>query len=283
MTDQAPIAQAIRHDGWTPVRRVQFLDHLAADGSVRGACRRVGMSREAAYRFRRRDALFARGWDAALVLGRAASADVLEDRAIHGVEEEVWYRGELVGTRRKYDARLLLAHMARLDQIAENGLARDDAARFDELLAHVGGERVAQGCDCDDEGVPLDREVYIEFAVEDAEIAFADAWTDEHPEADEDEEEADPEEVSARLDREVAEHRAYEAALGEERLRARLGAGAEWDERRAQSHAAVDLMLAEPLLPDAEARTVSTVSTSPAETPAAPTWRAYHLGLGPRP
>ena len=100
MTDQTPIVPATRHDGWTPARRTQFLDHLAHDGSVRTACSRVGMSREAAYRLRRRDALFARGRDMALVLARQVSADVLANRALDGVEEDFWYRGELVGTRR---------------------------------------------------------------------------------------------------------------------------------------------------------------------------------------
>jgi hypothetical protein len=135
MTDQTPIVPAIRRDGWTPERITQFLDHLANDGSVRAACGRVGMSREAAYRKRRRDAVFARTWDAALVLARAASAEVLANRAIDGVEEEIWYRGELVGTRRKYDSRLLLAHMARLDKISDDERAGEDAGRFDELLA----------------------------------------------------------------------------------------------------------------------------------------------------
>src|SRR5687768_13750481 len=89
-----------RHDGWTAERRTQFLDDLAQHGNVRVACGRVGMSREAAYRLKRRDALFARTWAAAQVLARGASAEVVADRAIEGIEEDVWYRGEVVGTRR---------------------------------------------------------------------------------------------------------------------------------------------------------------------------------------
>jgi hypothetical protein len=147
MTDQAPItAPTVRCDGWTAARQVQFLDHLAIGGNVRAACARVGMSREAAYRLKRREPLFARAWDAALIRAREASAEVLANRAIDGVEEDVWYKGELVGTRRKYDARLLLAHMARLDKLAEaNATALADAERFDELLALVAGEEVPEG------------------------------------------------------------------------------------------------------------------------------------------
>jgi hypothetical protein len=271
MSDQTPIPSTIRHDGWTPARKAQFLDHLAHDGAVRAACGRVGMSREAAYQLRRRDAAFARAWDAALVLARAVSAEVLECRAIHGVEEDVWYRGELVGTRRKYDSRLLLAHMARLDKAAEDASARHDAARFDELLALVGGENEEDRSDCDDEGLILDRDVYLELAVEDAEVAFEEAWAAEHPEGgneDEDEGELSAEEAAARIEREVAEHRAYAEGLAEARSSARLDAGAHWDQRRARSLAAVDRLLAEPLSLPVDAGTVSSVSgvsTSPAE------------------
>ena len=134
----ATATPTIRHDGWTAERRTHFLYELATCGNVRAACSHVGLSAEAAYRLRRRDALFARAWAAALVLAREASAEVLECRAIEGIEEQIWYRGEVVGTRRRYDNRLRLAHMARLDAQAESGSARDDAARFDELLACVG-------------------------------------------------------------------------------------------------------------------------------------------------
>jgi len=262
MSDQAPVTAAIRHDGWTPERRTQFLDHLAHDGSVRAACGRVGMSREAAYRLKRRDALFARGWDAALVLARAASAEVLACRALDGVEEEIWYRGERVGTRRKYDARLLLAHIARLDKIADGRGAEYDAGRFDEILAVVGGEAVPDGIECTDDGMPLDRESHAAIAAEDAKIAFDDAWPAERP---------DCEECDA--DDQVEVHRAYHEALLEDRWNARTAAGAVWDACREQAHAAADRLLA---LSPADERggnavpgTLSELSTSPADGEAA--------------
>jgi hypothetical protein len=140
------IARAVRHDGWTDTRTAQFLEHLAGHGNVRAACARVSMSPEAAYRLRRRDALFARAWSAALNLAREASAEILACRAIDGIEEEVWYHGEVVGTRRRYDTRLLLAHLARLDALAERGAAAEDAARFDELLACIAGAEPPKDC-----------------------------------------------------------------------------------------------------------------------------------------
>jgi molybdenum-dependent DNA-binding transcriptional regulator ModE len=66
MTDPTP--QGYRRDGWTPVRQLRFLEILARTGSVTRAAAAAGMSRESAYRLRRRSssALFAAAWDRAL-------------------------------------------------------------------------------------------------------------------------------------------------------------------------------------------------------------------------
>jgi hypothetical protein len=123
---------------WTAERQVRFLAVLAENGRVRHACARVGMSFQSAYVLRRRDAAFAQGWDAAMVLARDHAERVLADRAIDGVVETVWYRGEAVGHRRRFDSRLLLAHLARLDAHARSS-ARGQAAagRFDDYLAAI--------------------------------------------------------------------------------------------------------------------------------------------------
>ncbi len=233
MTDQTPIATpAIRHDGWTPERQVRFLDPLAAGGNVRAACARVGLSREAAYRLKRREPLFARAWGAALVLAREPSAEVLANRAIDGVEEDVWYRGEKVGTRRKYDTRLLLAHLARLDKAAEaNPAAGEDADRFDELLALVAGEAVPEEISID-EVLPAPREVTVVIAGEEA----ADAWEQEpHERTDED---------------------SYAAGR-----RARAEAAVRWDGWFAHACGSVDRLLDGVAIDSVN--TVSNVSTSP--------------------
>ena len=61
-----------RFDGWTPTRQLAFLDTLARTRSVSAAARSVGMSREGAYRLRRRadGGLFAAAWDRAKRGGR---------------------------------------------------------------------------------------------------------------------------------------------------------------------------------------------------------------------
>jgi hypothetical protein len=219
---------ATRHDGWTPARKVQFLEALALDGNVSAACARVGLSREAAYRLRRRDALFARAWAAAQAQARENVGEVLGTRAIEGIEEDVWHRGEIVGTRRRYDTRLLLAHMARLDKLAEDPGPCEDAARFDELLACVAGEAIPEELALEPGELPLDRAAY---AVMKAERASDTAPDDDCREA---------------------YRRGY--AEGE----------ALWDAWFAGGCSAVDRLLAEPLAAPAALapRTLSTVSTS---------------------
>ena len=165
--------RALRHDGWTPVRKARFLEHLSRHGNVRAACAAAGLSGEAAYRLRRREALFARGWAAALVLAREHSVQVLADRALNGVSEPIFYRGEQVGARVRFDSRLLLAHLARLDAAAEDAVAVAAADRFDELLALVAGERpdeaMFDGGPEADPDLPMTRETYARHAQADGE------------------------------------------------------------------------------------------------------------------
>jgi hypothetical protein len=95
-----------------------FVRTLAQWGNVRAAARQVGVSRAHLYRMRRASAAFRKLWDAALVLARPQVEEVLADRALNGVQETVFYHGEEVATRTRFDSRLLLAHLGRLDRIA---------------------------------------------------------------------------------------------------------------------------------------------------------------------
>ena len=160
-------------NGWTPERKALFLDRMACHGNARAACRAVGLSREAAYKLRRRDPLFARAWAAALVLARENGEQVLGERAIEGVEEPIYYRGELIGTRRRYDSRLLLAHLARLDRLAGDGAASEDAGRFDEIVACI-----AEGS----QDIPPNRSPFVLQAAQDATDAERDLQIECHPE-----------------------------------------------------------------------------------------------------
>jgi hypothetical protein len=240
------VTPACRHDGWTRERKALFLDHLATRGNVRAACASVGMSREAAYRLRRREALFARGWDAALVLARDLTAETLGDRAIDGIEEDIWHRGELVGSKRRYDIRLLLAHMARLDKLAGEQASPGDAERFDEILACVAGEPLPDGLAREDGELPPDRDEHIREAEVEAIERVNGEWADACAEDGELEDE---------------KYAAFEAEHNAEAERARLEAAARWDEWHARACSAVDALHAR----DSSPGTMSNVSTSPVE------------------
>ncbi|NVE94110.1 hypothetical protein [Altererythrobacter lutimaris] len=117
-------------------KKARFLERLSLTGNVRSACRAIAITPMTAYRWRRQCPHFASGWEAALVVARAHAEEVLADRALNGVEETVFYHGEEVATRTRYDARLLLAHLARLDAKAEDRNLAEAAADFDSVLAH---------------------------------------------------------------------------------------------------------------------------------------------------
>lgn len=113
---------AIRNDyRWTPACQRAFLEELACTGSVTGAARQVGKSPRSAYdlRFRRDGAAFSLGWEAAMLIARAALADMLMDRAVNGYEEVFTRQEDGTITRGKQDNRLSMALLTRLDRIAE--------------------------------------------------------------------------------------------------------------------------------------------------------------------
>ena len=114
--------------------RIAFLEALAVSGSVCSAARRVKISHQSVYRARRSSAPFGRAWDAAMVIARGQAEALLADYAMSGVEEEVWYHGEIVGTRRRVSDRLLLAHLGRLDRMRTDARIEALAEDFDGLL-----------------------------------------------------------------------------------------------------------------------------------------------------
>lgn len=117
--------------------QVEFIEELARWGNVRVAAQRTGLSRANLYRMRRACDRFRSLWDAALVLARPQVEEVLADRALNGVTESVFYHGEEVATRRRYDARLLLAHLARLDRLQNSGNVHRTVNEFDQKLGDL--------------------------------------------------------------------------------------------------------------------------------------------------
>jgi hypothetical protein len=75
MDHETPAKRTIRRDGWTPERKEQFLELLAAGMGARWACGKVGLSHTAAYNLRRRDPAFARDWRDAQRAARLCAED----------------------------------------------------------------------------------------------------------------------------------------------------------------------------------------------------------------
>lgn len=94
-----------RRDGsW----KAEWLAALRSNVTVAAACRTVGIGRRTVYSAREVDEEFARAWDDIV----AESTDEMEReayrRAVEGVEEPVYQRGELVGQVRRYSDQLLM-------------------------------------------------------------------------------------------------------------------------------------------------------------------------------
>jgi hypothetical protein len=130
-----------------PEKQARFVEVLAQWGNVRAAAAQAGVSRANCYRMRRASPEFRRMWDAALVLARPQVEEVLADRAMNGIAETVNFHGEEVATRVRYDTRLLLAHLGRLDRVEETYGVRAAVTEFDERLEELRGPLPAIGSD----------------------------------------------------------------------------------------------------------------------------------------
>ena len=152
LPEEESFAASRRQDGWSAANQRAFLEALAEGHGVDAASRRVGLSAASAYAFRRtaKGATFALGWRAAAIVAREAIAETLLVRALEGTVDTI-VRGETVVTRHKYDSRLALALLARLDRQVESApdpdakAARLVAQEFDAFLDLVGrGEGAAR-------------------------------------------------------------------------------------------------------------------------------------------
>ena len=115
-----PVPGLRRHrNGWSPARQAAFLGYLAETGAVSAACARVGMSRESAYRLRRRAGAesFAAAWDAALGLPvRQVTVDDLIFLAYSGLIRPKMRRGRYVGWVQKPDISAFERLFARMNR-----------------------------------------------------------------------------------------------------------------------------------------------------------------------
>lgn len=140
----------MRRDGWTPERQRIFLENFAEGGVIVDACEAAGMSARSVYNLRNRDPLFAAGLRAATLLARPRLADEVHSRAVNGVVERIYKDGIVVAERHRYDNRLTMAALTRLDARADRAEERGDphlrlVARWDDYLAALGEGRTEDG------------------------------------------------------------------------------------------------------------------------------------------
>jgi hypothetical protein len=80
----------------------RFLEVLAQCGIVAVATRAAGMDRTTPYHRRDTDPAFAAAWEEALQTSYDLLEAALRERAVDGVEEPVFWQGQIVGHVRKY-------------------------------------------------------------------------------------------------------------------------------------------------------------------------------------
>ena len=126
-----PVPLRGRRDGWPPLRQARFIGWLAETRCVRTAAARVGLSRESAYRLRRRAGAegFAAAWN--IALDRAAAAVTPPPRKVTVAAllwriEQGWLRpmlrrGRLSHVAPKADNSALLALVGRFARAAGRG------------------------------------------------------------------------------------------------------------------------------------------------------------------
>lgn len=87
---------------------VQFLAYLKQDGNVSEALRKAKTARGYVYDRRQTDTEFADAFETARAMGRECLVDEAHRRAYKGIEREIYYQGEVVGTERRYSDTLLM-------------------------------------------------------------------------------------------------------------------------------------------------------------------------------
>ena len=86
----------------------QFLTALVMTGIVSDAAKAAGINRSTVYRYRAQHKSFAEDWDHAKDDATDRLAGVAIQRAVNGIEEVRYFKGEPIGTVRRYSDQLLM-------------------------------------------------------------------------------------------------------------------------------------------------------------------------------
>ncbi len=91
----------------THEKRFRFLCLLSETGNVSESARKAGINRQYVYDLRDSDSEFAAAWEKCLERAGEVLLNEARRRAVDGVEEPVFYKGEICGTVLKYSDALL--------------------------------------------------------------------------------------------------------------------------------------------------------------------------------
>jgi hypothetical protein len=189
-----PVRRKPRLDGWTEEKQRRFIEELADTGIVRVAAKAVGMTPQSAYRLRRSPdgAAFARAWDIARQHAGALLEDIAFERAIEGVEQNIFdEHGTVVCTKRVVNDRLLtflLAHLKpdrygrdarRAGADAADAAARNTETAVDSIVTQT--VSLADSLRAMEPQLPAPAEQLLDPATLAAELALADMADGELP------------------------------------------------------------------------------------------------------
>ena len=94
-----------------PDKLVHFLEALSHNGNISMSARMIGMSRSTILKFAQKNPSFRVAMNEAIEEARDFALGELLRRGVRGWDEPVWYRGEEVGTIRKYSDSCLIRYV----------------------------------------------------------------------------------------------------------------------------------------------------------------------------
>jgi len=92
----------------TEMKKRKFLEAFAELGNRREACKKAGIGKTTPSIWARKDQQFLEEWETARKMATHVLEEEAHRRAVEGWEEPVFYKGEQVGTVRKYSDTLLI-------------------------------------------------------------------------------------------------------------------------------------------------------------------------------
>ena len=146
---------------FTENMKLTFLDALRETCNVSAAARQVGFNVSTVYYHRKEDIIFQQRWDEALREGIELLEFKAQERAFEGVLEPVFYKGDEVGSVRKYSDALtmflLKAHAperfrerSEVKQELSGGVALNDTTRHARLKALLAMAQARKDTPADD-------------------------------------------------------------------------------------------------------------------------------------